>query len=84
MEKSELLSIFGAKVSTDGTRLVITLVSGEDDNKKFYNSCVKLDNSQKTRVKVDETKGVAYVEIKLLKPYDNKDFDEISDNDIPF
>ena len=84
MEKSTLLSIFGAKVSTDGTKLVLTLVSGEEDNKKFYNSCIKLDNSQKTRVKVDEEKQVAYLEVKLLKPKKEEDeLNEISD-DLPF
>lgn len=84
MEKSTLLSIFGAKVSNDGQKLVVTLVSGEDESKQFYNTCIKLDNSQKTRVKIDEEKQVAYLEIKLLKPKKENDFDELSDDDLPF
>lgn len=85
MKESTLLSIFGAKVSNDGKKLVLTLVSGEDDNKQFYNTCIKLDNSQKTRVKVDEEKQVAYLEVKLLKPKkEEDDVDEISDEDLPF
>ena len=85
MKESILLSIFGAKVSNDGKKLVVTLVSGEDENKQYYNTCIKLDNSQKTRVKVDEDKQVAYLEIKLLKPKkEENDFDPISDDDLPF
>ena len=84
--ESILLSIFGAKVSNDGKKLVLTLVSGEDESKQFYNTCIKLDNSQKTRAKVVEDKGVAYIEVKLLKPRqeENEDFDEITDEDLPF
>lgn len=85
MKESILLSIFGAKVSNDGKKLVVTLVSGEDENKQYYNTCIKLDNSQKTRVKVDEEKQVAYLEIKLLKhKKEENDFDPISDDDLPF
>ena len=40
MNETKLLSIFGAKVSKDGTKLVLTLVSGEDESKQFYNACI--------------------------------------------
>ena len=65
--KSELLSIFGAKVSKDGKKLVLTLVSGEDENKKFYNTCIKLDNSQKTHAKVEKDGKHAVVKVKMLE-----------------
>ena len=63
--KNTLLSIYGAKVSKDGKKLVLTLVQGEDDNKTYYSACVKLDNTQKTHVKVGKT--VAQLQIPLLK-----------------
>ena len=67
MEQSKLLSIFGAKVSKDGTKLVLTLVSGEDENKQFYNACIKLDNSQKTHAKVEKDGKHALIKVAMLE-----------------
>lgn len=61
-----LLTIYGAKVSKRGDKLVITLIEGEGDNKQYHHACVKLDNSAKTKVKVDEAKKCAVVKIPLL------------------
>ncbi len=65
--KTELLSIFGAKVSKDGTKLVLTLVSGENENKQFYNACIKLDNTQKTHAKVEDDGEHALIKVMMLK-----------------
>lgn len=74
--KTDLLSIFGAKVSKDGKKLVLVMVSGENENKRYYNACIKLDNSQKAHAKVDGTKAV--IEVDMLK-------DKATENDdLPF
>ena len=70
-EKStELLSIFGAKVSRNGKRLVLVLVSGEGEARKYYNSCIKLDNSQKTHAKVEEDGLHALIKVEMLQNND--------------
>ena len=73
--KTDLLSIFGAKVSKDGKKLVLVLVSGEHENKRYYNACIKLDNSQKAHAKVDGTTAV--IEVEMLKETTKSD-------DLPF
>lgn len=78
MENKQLLSIFGAKVSKDGKKLVLTLVSGEDDTKQFYNTCIKLDNSQKTHAKIDKGGEYAIIKVRML-------VDKVDENkDLPF
>ena len=73
-----ILSIFGARKSKDGTKLVLTLVGGEDNNKKFYNACVKLDGTQKTRARIEVDGQHALLQVPMLK-----DKAEEAD-DIPF
>ncbi len=82
MEKSKLLSIFGAKFSKDGTKLVLTLVSGEDETKQFYNACIKLDNSQKTRAKVEKDGKHALIKVVMLENKQPKA--KVNDDDVPF
>ena len=82
MNETKLLSIFGAKVSKDGTKLVLTLVSGEDDNKQFYNACIKLDNSQKTRAKVEKDGKHALIKVVMLENKQPKV--ETNVEDMPF
>ena len=82
MNETKLLSIFGAKVSKDGTKLVLTLVSGEDESKQFYNACIKLDNSQKTRAKVEKDGKHALIKVAMLE---NKQLKAKSNTeDMPF
>ena len=82
MNETKLLSIFGAKVSNDGTKLVLTLVSGEDESKQFYNACIKLDNSQKTRAKVEKDGKHALIKVVMLE---NKQLKAKSNaEDMPF
>lgn len=82
MNETKLLSIFGAKVSKDGKKLVLTLVSGEDDNKQFYNACIKLDNSQKTRAKVEKDGKHALIKVVMLENKQPKA--ETNAEDMPF
>ena len=80
--KDVLLNIFGAKVSKDGNKLVLTLVSGENDKKRYYNTCIKLDNSQSTKVElIDE---YAVIKVKLLKQKEQDTMDDVTDDDLPF
>lgn len=79
-KQEDLLSIFGAKVSQDGKKVVITLVGGENDGKKFYNTCVKLNNQQKTHAKIDEDGKYVLVKIPMLE--DKQPIDE--NEELPF
>ena len=36
MKQNELLTIYGAKVSKDGKKVILTLVKGHDADKEFY------------------------------------------------
>ena len=69
--KSILLSIYGARLSKDAKKIILTLVGGENNEKQFYTACVKLDNSQKTTVELDTKDEKAIFKIPLLK--DNKE-----------
>lgn len=82
MIESKLLSIFGAKVSKDGTKLVLTLVGGEDESKQFYNACIKLDNSQKTHAKVEKDGKHALIKVVMLENKQSKA--EATAEDMPF
>lgn len=82
MNETKLLSIFGAKISKDGTKLVLTLVSGEDESKQFYNACIKLDNSQKTHAKVEKDGKHAIIKVVMLENKQPKA--EIKVEDMPF
>lgn len=62
-----LLTIYGCKVSKDGKKLVLTLVEGRDDDKNYYNACIKLDNSGKTHAKLDKDKKHYLIKVELLK-----------------
>lgn len=85
-----LLNIYGAKVSQDGKRIVLTLIQGDGQNKKYFNACVKLETSNKVRAKVDEANEVVFVRVPLLKPKaENKEddfdkLDEVTDDEVPF
>ena len=73
MAKSKLLSIFGAKLSNDGKKLVLTLCEGEKENRTFYNACIKLDNSQKTHAKVEEDGKPALIKVVMLEDKQSND-----------
>lgn len=84
-----LLNIYGAKVSQDGKRVVLTLIQGDGQNKKYFNACVKLETSNKVRAKVDEENEVVFVRVPLLKPKaetKEDDFDKLDEvtDEVPF
>ena len=61
---------------------MLTLVSGEDESKQFYNACIKLDNSQKTRAKVEKDGKHALIKVVMLE---NKQLKAKSNaEDMPF
>ena len=68
MNENKLITIYGAKQSKDGAKLVITLVCGDEDEKQFYTACVKLDNSQKSKAKIGKD-GYAVVKIPMLEDF---------------
>lgn len=67
MEEKSLLTIYGAKVSKDGNKLVLTLCCGENEAKQFYSACIKLDNSQKTHAKVEKDGKHAVIKVPMLQ-----------------
>lgn len=74
-----LLSIYGARVSKNGDRLNVSLVKGEDDNKEWYTTSVKLDGSNKCKVTIKD--GFAYIKVPMLE--DKKKKEDVIE-EIPF
>lgn len=70
-----LLSIYGAKLSKDGKRIIITLVGGSEDKKEYYSTCIKLDGSQKSKVKVANDNSHVLVKVPMLKTRKEEDFE---------
>lgn len=62
-----LLTIYGCKLSKDSKRLVLTLVTGEDDDKQYYSACVKLDGTQKTKASISKDKKYGLFKVEMLK-----------------
>lgn len=91
-EKNPLLTIYGCKVSKDGKKLVLTLVEGHDEDKNYYNACIKLDNTGKTHVKLDKDKKHYLIKVELLNDQPKKkqtkskdaDVEAEDEGDIPF
>ena len=91
-EKNPLLTIYGCKVSKDGKKLVLTLVEGHDEDKNYYNACIKLDNTGKTHVKLDKDKKHYLIKVELLNDQPKKkqtkskdaDVETEDEGDIPF
>lgn len=69
----KLLTIYGAKASNDGTKLVVTLVGGEGKDKTFYTTCIKLDGSQKTTAEIEEDGEHALIRLVMLQPKEESD-----------
>ena len=62
-----LLTIYGCKLSKDSKRLVLTLVTGEDEDKQYYSACVKLDGTQKTKASISKDKKYGLLKVEMLK-----------------
>ncbi len=71
--ETEMLNVFGARLSKDGSKLLLTLVSGDGEGRKFYSACIKLDNTQKTHAKVEKDGKHAVIKVVML---DKKSSDE--------
>ena len=73
-QNTTLLNIYGAKISKDNKKVVLTLVSGEGESKTFYSACVKLDNTQKTHVKLEEDGQHAIFKVVMIKEKEEQPF----------
>lgn len=85
--ETKLFSIYGARLSKDKKRVNISIVSGDDDDKEFGCISLKLNNKQKTHVKVDGDNVLVKVpmlpkDTKKGKKTDNKSKDV--DDDLPW
>lgn len=63
MKENKLLNVFCARLSKDGTKVVLTLVCGEGEQREFYNACLALGTKGKINTEVityplDNTKYV--------------------------
>lgn len=74
MQQTQLLNIFGAKLSKDGSKIVLVMVSGEADKRKYYNACIPVNKDfyDKQPVVLGEVvKGkedsYAYIMCKMLE-----------------
>lgn len=75
MADTPLLNVFGAKLSQDGKRIVLVLVTGEEDNRTFYNACISMDETKKTNGYIDDESNEAVIRVNLLnKPNDKTPF----------
>ena len=72
MAETPLLNVFGAKLSKNGQRIVLVLVTGENENRQFYNACILLDETAKANGYIDEINNEAVIRVNLL---DNKPSD---------
>lgn len=72
MAETPLLNVFGAKLSKNGQRIVLVLVTGENENRQFYNACISLDETAKANGYIDEINNEAVIRVNLL---DNKSSD---------
>lgn len=88
-EKNNLLNIYGARESAKGNGVNITFVTGEGENKKFYNCFVSYGFKNSTHAEVTEDGNFAIIVKKLSndKPTTYKpkqEEQEIKDEDLPF
>ena len=72
MAETPLLNVFGAKLSKNGQRIVLVLVTGENENRQFYNACISLDETAKANGYIDEINNEVVIRVNLL---DNKPSD---------
>lgn len=75
MNDKPLFNVFGARLSQDKKRIVLTLVTGKENNRKFYNACISMDEAKKTYGCIDSKNNEAVIHVNLLnKPNDNTPF----------
>ena len=75
MNDKPLFNVFGARLSQDKKRIVLTLVTGKENNRKFYNACISMDEAKKTYGCIDSKNNEAVIHVNLLnKPNDKTPF----------
>ena len=75
MNDKPLFNVFGARLSQDKKRIVLVLVIGKENNRKFYNACISMDEAKKTYGCIDNKNNEAVIHVNLLnKPNDKTPF----------
>ena len=75
MNDKPLLNVFGARLSQDKKRIVLVLVTGKENNRKFYNACISMDEAKKIYGCIDNENNEAVIHVNLLnKPNNNTPF----------
>lgn len=75
MNDKPLFNVFGARLSQDKKRIVLVLVTGNENNRKFYNACISMDEAKKTYGCIDNENNEAVIHVNLLnKPNDKTPF----------
>ena len=75
MNDKPLLNVFGARLSQDKKRIVLVLVTGQENDRKFYNACISMDEAKKTYGCIDNKNNEAVIHVNLLnKPNDKTPF----------
>lgn len=75
MNDKPLLNVFGARLSQDKKRIVLVLVTGQENDRKFYNACISMDVAKKTNGCIDIENNEAIIHVNLLnKPNDKTPF----------
>ena len=72
MNENPLLNVFGARLSQDKKRIVLVLVTGKENNRKFYNACISMDEAKKTYGCIDNKNNEAVIHVNLLNKPDDK------------
>ena len=75
MNDKPLFNVFGARLSQDKKRIVLVLVTGQENNRKFYNACISMDEAKKTYGCIDNENNEAVIHVNLLSKHnDNTPF----------
>ena len=75
MNDKPLFNVFGARLSQDKKRIVLVLVTGKENDEKFYNACISMDEAKKTYGCIDNKNNEAVIHVNLLnKPNDKTPF----------
>lgn len=75
MNENPLLNVFGARLSQDKKRIVLVLVTGKENERKFYNACISTDVTRKIYGCIDNKNNEAVIHVNLLnKPNDKTPF----------
>lgn len=74
MKENKLINFYTSRLSKDGKKVVITLIEGEGEKRKFYTAVIKLDSEAKINATIDEN-GNVQIEMPLSK-YEKEENEE--------